>query len=292
MKIQSLSVVVPAKRCVNDCMFCVSKMHESDYENMISDKNLYYDLYKKDYLNRLQFARDNGCNTVMLTGDCEPLQNRSFLAKFGDFNQNLHNPFKVIEIQTAGNLITNDYLYFLRHHVGVTTISLSVTDIWFDESNCTVIGCQLFSLVNLCRQIKQYRFNLRLSLNMTRLMFQDGEKSIDDVLNRCKELHADQVTFRKMYVSDYVSEEGQWIRGVDIDEKDWSAIYNAVKGAGGGTFVDSLEYGRSKYDVNGMGVVIDDDCMSKKSTDVAKYLILRPDCKLYSKWDTKASLIF
>jgi len=293
MKIQSLSVVVPAKKCVNDCKFCVSKMHESEYENMMSDKNLYYDLYKSDFINRLSFARDNGCNTVMLTGDCEPLQNRSFCAKFGDFNQALSNPFKVIEIQTTGNLLTPDYLYFLRHHVGVTTISLSVSDIWDSDNNAAIIGCkEYFNLEALCELIKKYRFNLRLSLNMTDYMFKFGAVNVYDLLDRCEEIRADQITFRRMYESGGYGMEEQWVRDYDIEEGDWSSIYNAVKGKDGGEFVDSLEYGRSKYDVRGMGIVIDDDCMSQKGGDVAKYLILRPDAKLYSKWETKASLIF
>jgi hypothetical protein len=52
MKIQSLSVVVPAKKCINDCKFCVSKMHESSYEDMISGRNMYRDLYKKDFIKK------------------------------------------------------------------------------------------------------------------------------------------------------------------------------------------------------------------------------------------------
>ena len=31
MNIQSLSVCVPAKHCINDCEFCCSKMHGGDY---------------------------------------------------------------------------------------------------------------------------------------------------------------------------------------------------------------------------------------------------------------------
>jgi len=116
MKIQSLSVVVPAKGCVNDCKACVSKMHNSEYENMITGRNLYYSLYKQQYLDRLQYARDNGCNTVMITGDCEPLQNWDFLREFGNYNQMIPNPFKTIEIQTVGNLLTDDWLFFLRHY--------------------------------------------------------------------------------------------------------------------------------------------------------------------------------
>lgn len=33
MNIQSLSICVPAKRCINDCKFCCSKMHGGDYED-------------------------------------------------------------------------------------------------------------------------------------------------------------------------------------------------------------------------------------------------------------------
>ena len=33
MNIQSLSVCVPATRCINDCEFCCSKMHGGDYED-------------------------------------------------------------------------------------------------------------------------------------------------------------------------------------------------------------------------------------------------------------------
>jgi len=288
MKFQSLSVVVPAKKCINDCMFCVSKMHISDYEDMVSDKNLYYDLYKKDFVNRLQFARDNGCNTIMLTGDCEPLQNRSFLAKFGDFNQTLQSTFKVVEIQTVGNLLTDDYLYFLRHHVGVTTISLSISDIWDYENNAGIIGSKFFNLEILCAAIKKYRFNLRLSLNMTDIMLKGH--TIGDILDECSTLGADQITFRKMYSWSNTTPEGKWIEEHSLSERFWTLLDEFIMSHG--KEVDRLEYGRTKYDLGGIGVVVDTDCMSQESTDVAKYLILRPDCKLYSKWETKASLIF
>ena len=288
MKIQSLSVVVPAKGCVNDCRFCVSKMHKSDYEDMTSVRNLYYDLYKKDFVNRLEFARDNGCNTVMLTGDCEPIQNRSFLAKFGDFNASLSSPFKIIEIQTVGNLLTPDYLYFLRHHVGVTTISLSVSDIWDSDNNAEIIGCVPFSIADLCREIKKYRFNMRLSLNMTDHMVHGH--TMGDLFQRCLTLGAGQVTFRKMYSWSNTTPEGKWIEDHKLSKSFWKQLEGFVKNHS--KELDKLEYGRIKYDFEGVGVVIDDDCMSQQGGDVAKYLILRPNCKLYSKWETKASLIF
>ena len=59
-----------------------------------------------------------------------------------------------------------------------------------------------------------------------------------------------------------------------------------------GRKLDVLEFGQIRYDVNGISVVIDDDCMSTVPKEELKYLVLRPNCKLYSKWDSKASLLF
>ena len=94
MVIQSLSVVVPGKKCVNQCDFCVASMREEPYKDQLDENGAFYDLYINDYKKRLEFARDNGCNTVMLTGNCEPQQNRAFLKTFGLLNQSLSKPFR------------------------------------------------------------------------------------------------------------------------------------------------------------------------------------------------------
>ncbi len=40
-----------------------------------------------------------------------------------------------------------------------------------------------------------------------------------------------------------------------------------------------------------MGIVVDEDCMSMEAEENLKYLILRANAHLYSKWDTPGSLI-
>ena len=60
-----------------------------------------------------------------------------------------------------------------------------------------------------------------------------------------------------------------------------------------GRYLDTLEYGSARYDYHDFSVVIDEDSMSQDENKTAvKYLILRPNGHLYSKWDNKASLIF
>ncbi|MFW6015470.1 MAG: radical SAM protein [bacterium] len=290
MKIQSLSIVVPNTKCINKCKFCVSSIHKSKYENMLRQNNLYWDLYEKDYINRLEFARDNGCNTVMLTGNSEPQQNRQFLKMFGSMNKQLTKPFRIIEMQTTGVLIDNDYLYFLRHHVGVNTISLSISS-FRDKINQNYNGTKSelkVCLSELCSKIKKYRFNLRISINLTDDF---NALSPEKILNYCKkELKADQVTFRVLYESNKNTEQDMWIKKHKANAKLIDNIKKYIRD--NGRALEKLEFGNTKYSIKEMSVVLDDDCMSTDSKEALKYLILRENCKLYSKWNDKGSLIF
>jgi len=296
MNIQSLSIVVPNKKCINDCAFCVSKMHTEDYKNMMDSNLPFYDLYEKDYIKRLEFARDNGCNTVMLTGNSEPQQNRGFLQRFGTMNNNLPRPFRWIEMQTTGVLIDEPYLRFLRNHVGVSTISISLSsldDKQNSEYNGTPIGNEV-DIEALCQMIKKYDFNLRLSLNLTNYYnyiksFEDIESLFDQLYSR---FGADQVTFRVLYTSKKLTKQDEWINQNNCDDEVIKRIIKYVKIKG--NKLETLSYGAIKYSVKDVSVVIDNDCMAEdtEKIDVYKYLILRENCKLYSKWDDKASLIF
>lgn len=295
MKAQSLSVVVPNRKCINDCAFCVSKMSDDRYTNQMDDNLPFFDLYVKDYLKRLDFAQRNGCNTIMLTGDSEPQQNRKFLTYFGLFMQMMRNPFDWIEMQTTGVLLDPNYLRFLRNHVGVNVISLSVSS--FDNTeNRKIIGCQdgvAINLLELCNEIKRYDFTLRLSLNLSNA-FEVYEPQA--LFGMCKELGADQVTLRVLYADHDTTKQSEWVRKHAMRKSavDHILAYAKVKGVP----IGRLPYGALKVSLGGMSVVIDDDCMGKRGWQEAyteenyKYLILRPDCKLYSAWDDPASLIF
>jgi hypothetical protein len=293
MKIQSLSVVVPNEKCINNCAFCVSKMHDATYPNLMDINDPLYDLHLKDYLKRLAFARDNGCNTVMLTGTSEPQQNKQFLTMFGLFMQMLDNPFKIIEMQTAGTLLDADYLRFLRHHVGVNTISLSLSSLdsfQNAEYNGIPHGYN-FVISTLCQQIKHEGFTLRLSLNLTDAFngLFDNATGANYFLKACKDLDADQITFRVLY-GDKDTPQGQWIKHHGCTEETITNIKKYIRENGKALGV--LEFGATRYSLAGMSTVLDTDCMSTTPKTEFKYLILRPDCKLYSHWNDKASLIF
>lgn len=289
MNIQSLSVVVPNAACVNHCKFCVSRQNCNHYKNQMDDNLPFFDLYLKDYLKRLEFARSNGCNTVMLTGDSEPQQNRKFLTYFGMFMQMMKDPFQWVEMQTTGVMFDRNYLRFLRNHVGVNVISISLSS--FDpQINAEIVGMprgHKVDIPGLCADIKDYDFTLRLSINLTDAF---GHLSPEEVFRQAKSLGADQVTIRGMYATENESSpEAEYVRAHAIDFAPFAQYIREH-----GKQLGVLPYGLVKYSIHGMTTVVDDDCMSKakQETETYKYLILQPNCKLYSQWDDEASIIF
>ena len=111
-----------------------------------------------------------------------------------------------------------------------------------------------------------------------------------DLFTTIKGLGADQLTFRHMYSSDDSTPQSRFVNENKISSRYSHEIENYVYA--NGRSLERLEYGAMTYSLHGMSVVIDYDCMATSDKEELKYLILRPNCKLYSKWDDPASLIF
>lgn len=281
MNIQSISIVVPTNRCMNDCPFCVSKMHDNEYSNQFSPRDM-----KK----RIKYAAMNGITNCILTGTGEAIQNKSFLRKLSIIFEELDHPFPNVELQTTGVLLGDPDNLRLLKSLGVNNISLSVSDIFDDENNMNIIGVPekaRFELRNIIGHLKNYGFNVRLSLNLTD-SFNDhnGVK----ILNRVKDLGADQLTFRALYKSDNNTPEDKWVEENSANSSVLNDLYFAISSMG--TPLYTLPYGPTVYSVMGLSTVLDDDCMSKENLGTLKYVILREDGKLYCRWDDKGSLIF
>lgn len=290
MQIQTLSVVVPTARCVNSCKYCVSKMHDSPYANQIEKNTRFRDLYEKDYLKRLQFARDNGCNTVILTGNGEALQNKGFLDDFAHWNRMITKPFQWIELQTSGIFLNDEKLRYLRNNVGVTTISVSVGHLFHANQNMEIMGVPekaQFGLDAICSEIKRYDFNLRLSINLHSVY---NEADPERILVEAKKLGADQITFRKLYSSYKNTEQDKWIEEHAFTYESEDRLKRFIEEYG--RPLEILPFGAIRYSLDGISIVYDTDCMSEETKEGLKYLILQPNCKLYSHWDDPASLIF
>jgi sulfatase maturation enzyme AslB (radical SAM superfamily) len=290
MDIQSLSIVVPGG-CPNACKFCVSRMHAEAYANQIEKNRRFRDLYARDFLARMAFARDNGCNNLILTGDGEPLAHERFLDDFASWNARLSKPFRWIELQTSGVTLDDEKLRWLRNTVGVSTIALSLSSIFDSDANAEQNGTPPGLRVDidaLCADIKRYDFNLRLSLNMT-----DRYNGVtgDDIFKRAALLGADQLTFRRLYESGGELPEDRWVREHSVASSFWPDIDAFIRAEG--RVLERLPYGALRYSVRGISTLVDGDCMAvAEEASAIRYLILRPDCKLYTKWDDRGSKLF
>lgn len=315
MKVQSLSINIPTNGCLNQCKFCVSRLHRHQkYEYGGVD-------FERDLRTRLQYAREEGCNTVILTGQGEVLQSVNsvkYLESFFEANQEIKDPFLKIELQTTGvklddtnNPLGITNLDYLAQR-GVNTISLSVANIFDDESNMELQGVPEkyhFELKSLGEVIKSKGFNLRLSLNMLNHYADYSEEAL---INRCQALGADQITFRQMYyvsnremnvrqnrgetVSPAEREINEWIQfNMLAEANDRTMSIQSLKEyiLAEGSPLYRLPFGAMLYSVKGMSTVLDDDCMSKAEyKDALKYYVLRENCKLYTRWDDDGSLVF
>ena len=288
MEIQSLSISVPAG-CPNKCKFCVAKMHNEVYQNQIENNEKLQNTYEEDYLTRMAFARDNGCNRVLFTGRGEPLMNRNFMQRWATFNRLLKAPFRNIELQTSGILLNEDVLSWLRNSIRCNTLCLSIADVFSDKKNSEYMGIpdtQQYALGDLCSKIKRHDFNLRLCLNMTDAY--DGINP-ETLYARIIALGATQVTFRLLYESHRGSEQDKWVKAHQANGDTVTSILEYVKEKG--KELEELPFAK-RYSVYGIGSVVDTGCMSRNENKEIQYLILREDCRLYSKWDDKGSLVF
>jgi hypothetical protein len=288
MIVQSLNLCVPGG-CPNDCKFCVARMHANDYSNLVENDGTNRDIHERDYKDRLQFARDNGCNTVVLTGTGEPLSNTRFLDRFNKWNREIPSPFKWIDLQTSGVYLNEGLLMHLRDNTSISTISLSVSDMFSDERNAEICGTPerlKFSLKERCSQIRNRGFNLRLALNMSSV-YNGVDPAI--LFGRAAELGANQVTFKRLDSSGNPDgSQAQWINSHPYEDFTEIRDYIGMNGRS----LEIMPYGATRYSVHGMSTVTDHDCMSRQAKEVIKYLVLRPDCRLYTKWDDRGSLLF
>ena len=305
--IQSLSICCPAKCCINHCKTCTARQHENPYPDRYDGSRVDCYEYWEEVIKRMEYAQRKGCETVMLTGSNEPQQNRRWLESLYLAMKSLTKPFLNIEIQTTGAFIDRDYLMFLKK-MGVTTLAISTFNIFDDEKNREIEECgdKELNIQTLCNNAYEIGLNIRICINVTDHVFSKGfyeeyaqagdktgriAKESATILERCTQLHANQVTFRKMW-SNPGTPEADWI---DANCSYSNTLLDTVKVTikENGTLINILPYGAARYDYNGFSIVIDTDSMAKDENNTAiKYYIIRENGKMYSSWDSPASIVF
>lgn len=269
-KISSLQISIPLKGCINDCKSCIAKIS--------GDSDLYKDFsktqdFEQKYLDKLKTIKEQGCKNVVLTSDKgEPIQNKQFLTKIGDYNKKLNDWF-IFEIQTTGVLLNDMNLDFLKDIVGVKIISLSVFDIFDDENNLSIIDVKeklRFNVKEICKKIKERGFILRLSINLVKTY---DNHTMKELFNKIEELNPDQVTVKNLWHTDEDNAINKWIKTNKASSNTINRIINYIEENGG------HKISNYKYELNNRSIWLVDNCM------MGNYLILRPDAELYRTWN-------
>mgnify|MGYP003604645666 CR=1 FL=1 len=298
MKIQSLSILVPAP-CTNRCPFCVSRMNTNIQINCLPKSHIYDFLERgeiKEYSNikawmeRLEYVSNLDVHSLMLTSTGEAMLNLDFIRFFGKINRKLNKPFKFIELQTSGININDNTIPVLMKS-GVKTISLSVSSLDSRENRECNNPDERRHVVNIdevCDSIKSNGMNLRMSINLNKMV---EEMSFPEIFHRLVELGANQVIFRKLYSSGNPElEQNKWIKENTVSDNYLTKLSNYITTRG--VIIDKNFLGIPRYGINGISTVLDEDCMNQQVADNYRYLILKPDCHLYTKWQEPASLLF
>lgn len=284
MNIQSLSIVVPTGQCWNHCAFCVSRMHSEDYGKTLDFENG----FPEGYINRMEFVREEGCNSMIITGTAEPQQNLRFIHQLLAANKLLRKPFYNIAIQTTGSGLTPIDIQNLAF-AGITTLALSVNsfdDVENWEITNTPINKRIMTITQLIEKAKACNMNVRVCLNLTSAF---SKFDPEFFFSWAAANNVDQLTFRKIYKSGN-GKEATWVKKHEYPEENFEAINKLV--CTYGTAIARLPYGYIQYSLNGISTVVDTNCMSKDNIEEMKYAILRPNGHLYSRWDDTGSLIF
>ena len=299
MAIQSVSICCPAQRCINNCMTCTVPQHENNYRDLYNGTHMENYHYWRNVTNLLEQAREEGVGTLMITGSNEPQQDRRWLETLAVILRNLKNPFHKVEIQSTGAMIDYDYLCFMKEALGLTTFAISVFNIINDEINMKIerSADKLLSVKMLCENCQKLDINIRICLNVTDHFVDDdihpaSELSIKEqvakAFDRCKELGAHQITFRKMWAANDICPQGKWIKeNCTHSDEIIEEVKRVVKNDG--IYLNTLDYGAKRYDYKGMSLVIDEDSMSQNKDTGIKYYIIRPDGHMYSSWDLEGS---
>jgi len=244
----------------------------------------------------MNYAREHGCDFMMLTSTGEPINNLTYICSVMNMNRKLlRRPFDAVDLQTSGAGLTGGVLLQLSAE-GVTTIALSVAYLLDSEKNAEIMRTPKslrYNIKDLCHAIKDCGFTLRLCLNLTP---DYNPHFISDIFETASACGADQLTFKRLYANAAPQNDEEKVI------RTW-VIQNMLET---GTLGDQIELyirtngrkmailsgGETVYSYLGMSTVLIEDCQGQRLTDTPRYFILRPNGKLYTRWDDDGSIIF
>jgi hypothetical protein len=249
----------------------------------------------------LSLARTAQVTSVLLTGKGEPFLNYPDVLHF----TNLFREFPV-EIQTNGIWLAkhgefsseqDDTTFQDLYASGLNVIAVSVDDI-----RCSHVQ-------EIASSAHDYGMLVRVTFNVTNKLFPVGKMgSLKDLVLKCKEWGADQMTLRNITIPNHTGDttQNEWIKN-NVNPELYKHLIEELKySATGSAFIEgeqkekpesflvrTLQYGSKVYDYQGISVSYSDYCIQDSSTnDDIRSLVFMEDGHVYCGWGSKASILF
>lgn len=244
------------------------------------------------YRDRMEFAREQGCDTLLIRGYGEPLLNKTYLEMVTTLNKQLKNPFINIELKTNGSsLITedsNDFNFLNGTNIKTIVLYLTCFDD-FKHHRLVTEGSSnepTMEINTVCNEIKNHNYNLRLEVYLTRWL---EYLTLEDLMKSCKELGADQFTLCEMPEFDGEDEVNKWIQ--ENSCKSGPTVARIKEVIPQLTPIGVTSKGYNIYSVNDMSFIFkSEDELKKEKNNNDLYLL--PNAKLYRQADNLGSLVF
>ncbi|MBN1524075.1 MAG: radical SAM protein [Spirochaetales bacterium] len=292
MNIHSMSISIPAQPgtllCNAACPFCISRLTGSAQKWHTGLIN-----WTTRFERACAFCKSNGVNTLMITGKGEPFINLEDTATACSIGSDF---FSIIEVQTNGSLCTEQTMARLMHR-GLTTLAVSISHPDPEENARLIHLPKPVDLQKIAYHAYHLGLVVRLSYNLSKAWNGKGKTTLDwikEILNNRDQL-VHQFTFRIIDLPPlHMREEHQniisWIQENRLPDEELEEIHNYIRKSG--TFIRSLNWGASIYDVNGFSVAIV-ECLQKPTgrDDDIRSVIFMPDGHVYSSWELTGSIL-
>ena len=273
MKANNLTICIPTKSCTRNCPYCISKMTPA---TLHAHKELnYHNQIRK----AISFAKTAGANSILITARGEPLTEMQSVLVIAQYANDAGMP---CELQTNGDLLTEDNIDLLKEHVDVFAVSVdSPEQLHKQDKGMTYIN------------------DLNKVLRWTILLHDvNTEKSIEEWLYAAQSLGVNQLSFRKLAAptNPMNIEPLEWIKENTKNVDKWLInlghfLSNAYKN--NFPIIRKLSFGPIVYDVNGIALTYFPYCIEEGTeTEEIRSLILRENGHVYTTWNSLASILF
>lgn len=288
MKIQALSIIAGNGVCNARCPFCISKMTGNDVQ--ISPIN------EINFSKACRLAQINGVTNVLVTGKGEPTLFPDQISNFLELLQ--PHQFPIIELQTNGTVINNNFDKYLPHlekwrELGLTIVSVSIVH-YEAEKNRQIYLPYLKTypdLQLLVSRLHQLGFSVRFSVTLIKGGL-DTIEQVDTMIKKSKEWGVEQLTLRKVATPEKSMDDVAfvWTKTHQISQKTLNKIERYLFDHG--HKIAEFNYGGSVFDIFGQNVCLTNCLTLDNNSSDFRQAIYYPDGHLRFDWQYNGAIIF